>query len=258
MAKDIKITVTEELIHFFTDNNIFFGFKTLRLKSGDKIIISDDASVEKYSSARSGYSLPNMGAFTYTRSPFSPSKITFGRYCSIANDVRIFGGDHPTHFFSSNDILYSFDSLRARAIEENRRNYSNIRKQRGIRPVMKPIVVENDVWIGSHVALRPGITVHNGAVIATGAVVTKDVPPYAVVGGNPARILKYRFDEKTICKLLESEWWKYCYTDFNGISSKMDIQKFIKCFNNIKSSLSPFNPGFITTEMILLHSNGKL
>ncbi len=70
-----------------------------------------------------------------------------------------------------------------------------------------PCHIGNDVWIGHGVFIKEGVTVGDGAVIAAGAVVVKDVPPYAIVGGSPAKIIKYRFDEKTISKLLELQWW---------------------------------------------------
>ena len=69
------------------------------------------------------------------------------------------------------------------------------------------IVIKNDVWIGSHVLLLEGITIGDGAIIAAGAVVTKDVPPYSIVGGVPAKIIKKRFDDDTIRQLLELDWW---------------------------------------------------
>ena len=71
------------------------------------------------------------------------------------------------------------------------------------------LLIENDVWIGARVTLMSGITIHNGAVIAAGSVVTKDVPPYAIVGGNPAKIIGYRFEQDIIDKLLEISWWNF-------------------------------------------------
>lgn len=69
------------------------------------------------------------------------------------------------------------------------------------------VVIGSDVWIGARAAILEGVTIGDGAVVAAGAVATKDVPPYAIVGGVPAKIIKYRFDEETIKKLLELKWW---------------------------------------------------
>lgn len=77
----------------------------------------------------------------------------------------------------------------------------------GFRPGLKP--VGNDVWIGAKVFIKAGIEVGDGAIISAGAVVTKDVPPYAIVGGVPSKVIKYRFDIDTIQRLLKLQWWEY-------------------------------------------------
>ncbi|MEK3760783.1 CatB-related O-acetyltransferase [Paenibacillus sp. FSL P4-0338] len=71
------------------------------------------------------------------------------------------------------------------------------------------VIIQNDVWIGQSCTILGGVTIHNGAVIASNSVVTKDVPPYSIVGGNPAQVIKYRFNHETIKKLLEIQWWNW-------------------------------------------------
>ena len=71
------------------------------------------------------------------------------------------------------------------------------------------IIVQNDVWIGHNVTIMPGVTIHNGAIVAANSHVVKDVPPYAIVGGNPAKIIKYRYNEDIINKLLAIKWWNW-------------------------------------------------
>ena len=71
------------------------------------------------------------------------------------------------------------------------------------------ILIQNDVWVGHGVTIKGGVTLHNGCVVGTNAMVTKDVPPYAIVGGNPARIIRYRFDEETIDGLQKIAWWDW-------------------------------------------------
>ena len=73
----------------------------------------------------------------------------------------------------------------------------------------KPIIIENDVWIATNVIIKEGVRVGNGAVIAMGSLVTKDIPPYALVGGNPARIIKFRFAKEKIEQLLQIAWWNW-------------------------------------------------
>lgn len=91
------------------------------------------------------------------------------------------------------------------------------------------VVIQNDCWIGNGVTIMGGVTVHNGSLIAAEAVVTKDVPPYAIVGGNPAKVIKYRFDEKQIHDLQQIAWWDW---DQNKIKKNAelfhgDVSKFI-------------------------------
>ena len=80
-------------------------------------------------------------------------------------------------------------------------------------------MIGDDVWIAHDVFIKRGVTIGTGAVIGARSIVTKDVPPYAIVAGSPAIIKKYRFDEKTIKRLLASKWWDYAFTDFRGLNT---------------------------------------
>jgi len=95
------------------------------------------------------------------------------------------------------------------------------------------INIGNDVWTGMDVTFLPGVTIGDGAVIAAGSVVTKDVPPYAIVGGNPAKVLKYRFTKKQIKKLLKIKWWDWplwkIYDNIDLIDSE-NVDEFIEKF----------------------------
>ncbi|HEX2937642.1 MAG TPA: CatB-related O-acetyltransferase [Ruminiclostridium sp.] len=94
------------------------------------------------------------------------------------------------------------------------------------------VLIQNDVWIGQSCTIFGGVTIHNGAVVGSNAVITKDVPPYSIVGGNPARVIKYRFDEDTIKKLLTIQWWNW---DNNKLAQRKkwfaaNIQDFVDKF----------------------------
>ena len=120
-----------------------------------------------------------------------------GAFTSIANDVKIGGGRHPIEWVSMSPVFYKGrDSVKAKFSSHAR------------APVRKT-TIGNDVWIGANVLISQGITVGNGAVIGMGSVVTKDVPDYAIVVGNPAVAIRKRFDEVTIARLLASEWWEF-------------------------------------------------
>lgn len=156
-------------------------------------------------------SFMNMGAFTYTQSVF-PQDTSAGRYCSIAANCSVMGLAHPTHWISTHLFTY-------------RKKWAGKWVSEGGAPLdqapfeaeRKPVVIGHDVWIGQDALLKSGIRIGTGAVIAAGAVVTKDVPPYAIVGGNPARPIRYRFDEATVERCLTSEWWRYHVDAFAGL-----------------------------------------
>ena len=129
-----------------------------------------------------------------------------GRFCSIASNVNVIFGTHPytEPFVSTSPYFYSNrkqngHSLYGKSIFEEFR-YADNEKQ-------YPIIIGNDCWIGSNSLLISGIKIGNGAVVLAGAVVTKDVPPYAIVGGVPAKLIKYRYNSETINFLENACWW---------------------------------------------------
>jgi len=126
----------------------------------------------------------------------SEAKVIIGKYCSLAPDIRIItGGNHPIDWVST----YPF-----------RIKWNLPGKFQDGMPFSKgDVIIDNDVWIGTGTIILSGIHIGNGAIIAAGSVVTKDVPAYALIGGNPAKIIKYRFTDDKIKRLLEIEWWNW-------------------------------------------------
>lgn len=126
-----------------------------------------------------------------------------GRFCSIGSGVTTLMGRHPLDsHVSTSPATYSAYKQCGISYHHDPK-FQEIVYAKGAAQV----VIENDVWLGPNVMIVSGVTIHNGAVALAGAVVTKDVPPYAVVGGVPARILKYRFPEAQIAALQELKWW---------------------------------------------------
>ncbi len=122
---------------------------------------------------------------------------SIGKFCSISKDVCIGLPSHPTKFISTSPLFVNI---------QNGTGYS-WSKQDLFNSVPEKVVIGNDVWIGMKSTIMGGITIGNGAIIAAHSVVTKDVPPYAIVGGVPSKIIKYRFDDSIIETLQKSEWW---------------------------------------------------
>lgn len=129
---------------------------------------------------------------------FIGDKLIIGKFCMIASDVTFImnGGNHLTDTITS----YPF------AIFGN--DWANAMEVKSY-PTKGDTIIGNDVWIGHRATIMPGITIGDGAIIATNSVVTKYVEPYTVVGGNPAKEIKKRFSEKEIEELLKIKWWDW-------------------------------------------------
>jgi hypothetical protein len=104
--------------------------------------------------------------------------------------------------------------------------------------------IGHDVWVGQDAVILRGIRIGHGAVVAAGAVVTKDVPAYAIVGGNPAKIIRYRFEKEIIDELLSLSWWDYAYPHFQ-ILDLSNIQETLKGLRNYLNDFPKFEPSAI-------------
>lgn len=128
---------------------------------------------------------------------FSKVKLVIGKFCAIAAETRfIMTGDHKLDAIST----YPFPIFQQGW--ESAFSFADV-------PVKGDIIVGNDVWFGYGCLIKGSVTIGHGAIIAAGAVVVKDVPPYAIVAGNPAKVVKMRFDDATIQRLLQIAWWNW-------------------------------------------------
>ncbi len=146
----------------------------------------------------------SIGIGSYIGSDCFFSRTIVGKYCSLGNEIKIVLGKHPSSDWISTHPSFFSTSNQAGFTFVSEQVYCEL-------PICKNsdkyLIIGNDVWIGSRATLLGGITIGDGAIIAAGAVVVNNVPPYAIVGGVPAKIIKYRFTQPFINQLLDFQWW---------------------------------------------------
>ena len=202
----------------------------------------------------------HLGAFSYGVSGFM-SEVVIGRYCSFGEAVQVGRGAHPVEWLSTSPIFYAhggglfdvgteFDhGADYAAYRPAHPGDIPVRTPRTANDVLQLTTIGNDVWIGHGAMIQQGVTIGDGAVIAGGSVVTKDVPPYAVVGGNPAQIIRMRFSLPRAAALQQLAWWRFAPWQFGDIRAA-DIDKAITHLAAVIPSLNPYLPrtiAFATT-----------
>lgn len=186
-----------------------------------------------------------LGAFSYQVSGHCFAA-RIGRYCSFGEDVQIGRQDHPMAWISTSPAFYIHDQLFGLDSGFNGADeYHQYRFKPSQAPTRAKITtIGNDVWIGHGAIIRAGVTIGNGAVVAAGSVVAKDVPPYAVVAGNPAQIKKFRLPPDVISPMLRLGWWRYAPWQL----THLDITKphnFIAGLLQMEGKVPLFEPSVI-------------
>lgn len=159
-----------------------------------------------------------LGSYSYIAKNCSISHCSIGKFCSIGPNFCCGLGIHPTHGISTAPMFYS-------TAKQNGTTLCDESKMKET----KQTIIGNDVFIGANVTVLDGVRISDGAVVGAGAVVVEDIPPYAIVVGVPAKVVKYRFDEQTIKALLDKQWW-------NG--SEEELKKVEKCFWDVESFIN--------------------
>lgn len=197
---------------FFNESKLYLQYPWTNqgvYRPGQQIRIHKEAVSEPFTSHPQNRVL-SMGAFSYCRTPQISHDFQLGRYCSVASGVQLSDGEHPMDRISTHPF-----TTHPHMIDLARREFGKDVKIVGHEFSGPAPVIGNDVWIGQGALIKRGVTVGDGAVIGARALVTKDVPPYAVVGGSPARILKYRIEDEALReRFLRVRWWDYNYADF--------------------------------------------
>lgn len=167
-----------------------------------------------------------IGDCSYIQKNTVISHANIGNYCSIASNVTIGVASHPTHMLSTSPVFY--DSVQPLPFFLTKRTY---------QPECQPLTaIGADVWIGQGVIIKAGVTIGVGAVIGAGAVVTKNIEPYSITAGVPAKHLKWRFNEETRNNLIKTQWWKYSFEELESIADDFEKpERFITSINNINS-----------------------
>lgn len=199
-------------LRYYKKNNLKLGvYSTItNTKIGNHIRIGYNCNIKNSS----------LECHTYCNGNTNIRNAIIGKYTCIGSNVNICIAEHPTNLVSVHPAFYSNDKA-FETFSDN--NYFE---------EYEKIFIGNDVWIGSKSTIMNGVNIGDGAIIAYGAVVTKDVLPYSIVGGIPAKHLKFRFGEETINKLLEIKWWEL---------NESFLRKHFKLFHNPDEFIKFYN-----------------
>jgi len=164
-----------------------------------------------------------MGRYSYSGYDCWLINTDIGSFCSISDSVYIGGSEHPMSWVSTSPVFEHGDS-----------NGAPDSFEKFDVPEPKRTTLGNDVWIGHGAIIKAGINIGDGAVVGAGAVVTKDVPPYAIVGGCPARIIRYRFESEMIKQIIETHWWTLDDDEISMVSSYVrEPELFVKAVKKL-------------------------
>jgi hypothetical protein len=180
-----------------------------------------------------------MGSFSYSHSELGYG-VRVGRYCSIGSGLRILGANHFPGWISTSPKFYEPDFHdRGVAVTDQMRSGRRIR-------------IGNDVWIGAQATLARNIEIGDGAIIASGAMVTKNVPAFAIVGGLPAQFIRMRFAPEIVERICATQWWQYHLDDLKGLRADQPENFLDGLEQRIASgTLVPYAPPILTKSDIL-------
>jgi len=193
----LKNPLTLWLVWYFRTFKILLSNRDKYLRIGYMSTLIN-VKVGKYNTFHPNTIIVNssVGDCVYIAAGSHINEAEIGKFCSIGPNVKAGLGMHPTHMVSTFPAFFS-DRGQCQIMFSDKCYYEEIGK----------IKIGNDVWIGASAIIMDNVTIGDGAIVAAGAVVTKNVPPYAIVGGVPAKVIKYRFTEDIVESLLATKWW---------------------------------------------------
>ncbi|QYF84820.1 CatB-related O-acetyltransferase [Brevibacterium sp. PAMC21349] len=158
-----------------------------------------------------------LGKYSYIGNSSFVIDATIGNFTSIAPDCYIGGTSHPIEWVSTSPVFHKWENIM-------KKNFARHEFE-----IFQKTTIGNDVWIGNKVLVKAGVNIADGAVIGMGSVVTKDIGPFEIWAGNPARMIKKRFDDESIGRLLESQWWSWDDAKIENFSNDFtSIEQFIR------------------------------
>jgi acetyltransferase-like isoleucine patch superfamily enzyme len=187
----------KRLIKKFNSHVHYFSYiENTNLEGSNKI-----GSMCKITNSEIGYG-------SYTGNKNILENVSIGRFCSIGHDIKIHCGQHPTQTFVSTNPAF-YDPLnpslsKTKLSFVDKKIFPNDRKYNSNG---RSLTIKNDVWVGNEARFMEGVTINDGAIIGSGSLVTKDIPPFAIAAGVPAKIIKYRFNETERNFLISLAWW---------------------------------------------------
>lgn len=180
--------------------------------------INSEVSETAYLSKVYKVSDSKIGDYTSISTNSKISKTTIGKYCSIGPNFISGWGIHPINGISTSPIFYSTKHATGKTFSEQDKIQERL-----------PIIIGNDVWIGANCFILDGVEIGDGAIIAAGSIVTKNVEKYSIVGGVPAKFIKHRFNQNQINELEKIEWWDFDNENLKDVENNFfDIDKFIE------------------------------
>jgi acetyltransferase-like isoleucine patch superfamily enzyme len=249
--KAVRVRVTADLIELLARHRVHSAQRSRRRWAvGDQLSIYPEARIEPYSHILEGMTLPAaIGAFSYTWGRIEPT-MRIGRYSSMAPLVSQLGMGHPTDWVSSSPFSHNPQPLGGFA-EYLRDIGAKEFRLHGFDQGSEPVEIGNDVWIGEGATLKAGVMIGDGAIVAARAIVTHDVPAYAIVGGSPARLIRYRFSDAMIARLRAAQWWRFGPDIIQPLDVR-DPEGFLDRFERaLADGITPFDPPALTGQDII-------
>jgi virginiamycin A acetyltransferase len=242
----VRLRLSAQSIEWLYDKRVLFqGWRKhgFRQRQGEFLSVPTPLRLEPYCAIYRGSQICSMGSFSYTHSPF-PIDFSLGRYCSVAWDVKFPGPRHPMELLSTSLFMMGSEpDLWMVYHEDHNTKFQNVQPN----PQKRGTIIGNDVWIGQDATIMRGLTIGDGAVIAASAVVTKDVQPFAIVGGNPARLIRFRFPPDVIEELTTLRWWRYAYPVLNGIDLS-DIRRSLNDVRLLLADTPEYHPDLVNLD----------